>query len=341
MPDRRRVLAALVVGSLTVPLIPAHAFAKSPGFFTWRSGFWRCLHQTLYAFASHDSDAGRVRRIRLDPQDVAIRQALTGEAALTWNRSVQTYARSLSQRDLLFDDGMIAIGRALDTAGDRPLQSHPALPVEVAASLTDAEAIYRQHWWNRHRTASDQWRAAAQPLVDEHARAVGDRLMRILGASWSVLPLDAALVPYANWAGAYTVLDPTAITVATLDASYQGAAALEMLMHEAGHAVTRPLQNRLKGIMADIKAQPGTNAAAIRPDLWHEVLFYVAGRVAADAMPGYVPYADHNNLWNRAWPGRDREALARHLDPLIARNARIDAGLPALVADLASGSPRA
>jgi hypothetical protein len=341
MPDRRRVVAALVAGSLAFPLSPLQGFAKPPAFFGWRSSFWRCLHQTLYAFASHESGAGRVRRIRLDPQDVAIGQALTGKAALTWARSVQTYARSLSQRNLLFDDGMIAMGRALDAAGDRPLQPDPVLPVEVAASLTDAGAVYRQHWWDNHRTANDRWRAAVQPLVDEHARLLGDRLVRLLGSPWPLLPLETSLVPYANSAGAYTVLGPTAITIATLDPSYQEAAALEMLMHEASHALARPLRDRLSRIIADVKAQPGANAAAIRPDLWHEVLFYVAGRIATDAIPGYVPYADHNDLWNRAWPGRDREVLARHLDPLIALNARIDAGLPALVADLASGSPQA
>lgn len=340
MPDRRAVLAALVAGSCIVPRIPVRAFATPSGFFVWRTSFWRCLHQTLYAFASHEPDAGRVRRIRLEPQDVAIGRALTGDAARTWSRSVQTYARSLSQRDLLFDDGMIAMSRALDAADDRPLQPDPALPMEIAATLVDAAAVYRQHWWGSHRTANDRWRAAAQPLIDEHAHPLGDRLVRILGASWSARPLDAALVPYANWAGAYTVLDPTAITIATLDPSYQGAAALEMLMHEAGHALARPLRDNLTRIIADVKAQPNFNAAAIRPDLWHEILFYVVGRIAADAMPGYVPYADHNDLWNRAWPGRDREVLARHLDPLIARNAPIDAGLHALVMDLASGSPR-
>lgn len=341
MADRRGVIAAIVGGSLSLPLLSFPGFARPPAFFAWRSSFWRCLHQTLYAFASHQAEAGRVRRIRLDPEDVAIGHALTGDAALTWTRSVRYYARSLAQRNLLFDDGMIAMGRALDAAGDRPLQSDAALPAKVAASLTDVEALYRQHWWHRHRAVNDQWRAAAQPLVDEHAGPLGDRLARLLGSTWPSFPLDASLVPYANWAGAYTVLDPTAITIATLDQSYQGTAALEMLMHEAGHALARPLRDDLTRIVADVKARPGANAAAIRPDLWHEILFYVAGRIAADAVPTYVPYADHNDLWNRAWPGRDREVLARHLDPLIARDARIDAGLHALVTDLASGSPQA
>lgn len=341
MPDRRSVLVALVAGSLTLPLAPSPSFAQSAAFFAWRSSFWRCLHQTLYAFASNAPGATRRGRIRLDPRDVAIGQELTGNAAEIWVRAVRYYAQTLSQRDLLFDDGMIAIGRTLDAAGDRPLATVSDLPAEIAASLAETESVYRRHWWEGHRKANTDWQRAAQPLVDEHARAMADRLIRILGRNWRSLPLDTVLVPYANWAGAYTVLGPTAITVAMRDQNNHGAAALEILMHEAGHALVGPLMERLTPIVADAKSQPGANAAAIRPDLWHEILFYVVGRIAADAMPAYIPYADRNDLWTKAWPGRDREVLARHLDPLIASNAGIEAGLQALVDDLARGSTQA
>ncbi|MDQ8757125.1 hypothetical protein RCO27_12915 [Sphingosinicella sp. LHD-64] len=329
-------MAALLLAFAT----PAFGQSSADPAFAYRNGFWRNLHHTLYAFASHDPAAGRVRRVRLSPADVAVRDALAQGEAATWSEAVRWYATNLSRRDLLFDDGMVAIGDAITAVGDGARPDSAGVPGDLRDILARAAPVYRARFWPAHRQANEAWRVAAEPLVAEHGSAVAARLSRLFGVAWPDGPIEVALDAYANSAGAYTSLEPTRITVATSDESYQGQAAFEMLMHEAGHALVGPLRERLAALVAAETARPGANAAALRRDLWHEILFYMVGQVAAETMPGYVPYADRNELWHLAWPGPDREALARHLDPYLAGRTSLDAALTALVRDLAATPAR-
>ena len=54
-------------------------------------------------------------------------------------------------------------------------------------------------------------------------------------------------------------------------------------------------------------------ALHFRRDLWHEVLFYTSGELVAKRIPGYVPYAEKNGLWARAWPGPSLANLVTEL----------------------------
>ncbi|WP_129792248.1 hypothetical protein [Sphingosinicella sp. CPCC 101087] len=340
MHSLRAACAALVVllaspAQGQAPTGAPFATSQAPEY-VYRNDFWRNLHHTLYAFASVHPAAGRVRRLRLTPADIAVRDALSGDEAAAWEEAVRWYATNFSGRNLLFDDEMVAIGDALSRSGDAQRLAAPQLPEELRGILMRAGPIYRTRWWPAHRRANDAWRAAVAPLLMAHGAEAAARLSRLYGVDWPDQPIEVTLTPYANSMGAYTSLGPVRITLATSDSSYQGDAAFEMLLHEAGHGLVAPLRERLAEIVSIETAAPGARSEAVRRDLWHEVHFYLAGKVVAETMDGYVPYADRNRLWDLAWPGPDREALARHLDPYLAGRTTLDSALGALVRDLAA-----
>jgi hypothetical protein len=101
---------------------------------------------------------------------------------------------------------------------------------------------------------------------------------------------------YANWAGAYTTLGPTRITIASLDPGNQGPAALEVAFHEASHGISWYLE---KSISEECRRQ---NVLLPRRDLWHAVLFYTTGEIVRRRLRDYRPYAYSNGLWRKAWP---------------------------------------
>ena len=104
------------------------------------------------------------------------------------------------------------------------------------------------------------------------------------------------MVLYANWAGAYTTTNDTLITLSSVDPANQGDAALEILFHEASHALIGSLQEALSN-------QCKLQAVTLKPPtLWHAILFYTTGALVREQLPGYTPVADSIGLWARAWP---------------------------------------
>ena len=100
-----------------------------------------------------------------------------------------------------------------------------------------------------------------------------------------------------NWAGAYTTLEPTHITISSTVRANAGQAALEILFHEASHSL-------ISGVFDALSREAREQGKLLRQrDLWHALLFYTAGELTSRHLPGYTPYAIANGLYDRAWPG--------------------------------------
>jgi hypothetical protein len=69
------------------------------------------------------------------------------------------------------------------------------------------------------------------------------------------------------------------------------------------------------------------------------VLFFTAGELVAAQIPGYVPYADKNGLWVRAWPSPDRSLIEKDWKPHQNGSMELQQALSKLADDLASASP--
>jgi hypothetical protein len=228
-------------------------------------GFWSNLHHMLYAQASSPAGARRSDRISLQPDDIAALARLDDRERAAWSAAVDYYTLHLRQKDLLFDDQMIEFGRTLSAAPDDA--PPPSLPADLSQVLQAAAPIYRKYWWSSDRAADGRWRDNVEALLRLHGNKVTEKLTHVLASPWPSSAVHVELVSYANWAGAYTSLDPTWLTIGTRQDGNDGDAALEVILHETAHSLFRPVSSELDRIKREVLSRPGANAAAVRRDL--------------------------------------------------------------------------
>ncbi len=282
--------------------LSAHAQAKPP-LFEFHSDPWMNLHHLLYHAARNErlGDERLRGRVRLDPADAA--PPLNDGEREAWNAALDTYA-GYGRRDLLFDPVMsrlrqiIAGGEAAIAAGAK---TDPLLRALVAAM-----PAYRRHLWPRHRAANLAFIARLQSALEAHGAVLADWLARAYESEWGTRPVRTDIVKYANWAGAYTGNSPNHIVMASDDARHDGLAALEILMHEAGH--TQPLGRNIHAA-----STAAARRAGVEEDrLWHSYIFYASGKAIRQVAETHLPYAEANGLWSRGSMATHRRLLQMH-----------------------------
>jgi hypothetical protein len=109
------------------------------------------------------------------------------------------------------------------------------------------------------------------------------------------------------------------------------------MFHETSHGVMDKVMDAIQIAEASLNTHR-PNGAFHSVSIWHMVLFYTAGKLVAEQIPGYVPYADKNGLWVRAWPNPDRALIQQ--DWKLHRNGSLELqqALSKLVDDLPSAS---
>jgi hypothetical protein len=244
--------------------------------FEFHSGFWVNLHHFLYEQAKAESS----------PRS----------SSPEWLAALDYYRREVIKRDLLSDQAA-KINNQLSNLEDAPSLRDSGLPADLIAALNVAAPIYKARWWPEHDRANHAWIEVVEPLISKHSGSLKKELAAAYLTDWPATPIRTDVVEYANWSGAYTTLRPTHITVSSVNPGNQGDAALEILFHEASHAMFTQIGNALS---AEVKAQ---NRLFRRSDLWHAVLFYTAGEMVRRHLDGYIPYAVKNGLYDRAWQG--------------------------------------
>lgn len=159
-----------------------------------------------------------------------------------------------------------------------------------ASTRTDEDALQRTHILRAGLLASDQ--------QTTFAGACGSGVQSALVAATQSRKsgvdrgCDSA---YASWAGAYTLLDPTLITISSHDPVTQ--AAVESLFHEASHAMIQKVSDALT---AELDAQ---RKLFRRRAFWHAVLFYTAGEIAQRHLDDYTMFGVQKGIFERGWPG--------------------------------------
>jgi len=260
------MLRALFAASLI--MIPAGA----ADLFEFRNGFWENMHHYAYATAKEVDN----RETILQPD--------------SWRACVDYYRANLVKKDLLMDTDMMRYKLALST-GDLN-----ALPEGHANILRAAAQAYREGAWSMHSRQNQSWIESMRPLVEAHGAKLAKRLSEFYGTAWPDKPVVVDLVPAATFAGAYTSVGPTHITIAAGETPNRGESGLEILFHEASHGLIRPLD-----ILIDEELRR-QNAYLPRRDLWHALLFFTTGEIVRRELgQDYTPYA-YKGLWARAWP---------------------------------------
>lgn len=257
----------------TFVLLPV---ARADSTFDFHSGFWINLHHFLFEQATMD-----------------IPSAATSPA---WQNAVNYYRDKVIKRDLLTDEAA-QTNNQLSNLEDISSLHDSGLPRDLTAVLEFAAPYYREHWWLQHDRVNRAWIAAAAPLLSKYGESLKKELAAAYQTHWPTTSIRVDVTEYANWAGAYTTIRPTHITISSVNAANQGDAALEIMFHEASHSIA----GKIRAALTD-EAQ-AQDKLFRRREFWHAVLFYTTGEIVRRHLDGYTPYALKNGLYTRAWAG--------------------------------------
>ncbi len=231
------------------------------------------------------------------------------------------------------------IGDCDELSGAKKKTCDAGLPAKLTRVLDSAAPVYRTHWWPEHDRANRQWVAEVAPLVRTRGLELAQRLAEIYQTKWPAEKIRVDVSAYANWAGAYTTVDPLRVTISSTDPRNQGSAALEVLFHEASHGIAEPVQ-------ATIARECRQRDKPIPRDLWHALIFYTTGEVIRPVMTsqgqensgetpggGYTPYAVREGLYKRGWDDY-LKLLVRFWQPYLDGKSTFDDAIARMVSAL-------
>jgi hypothetical protein len=325
----------LSVNAATCLAQPHSPKDESQALFDFHSGFWINLHHFLYLEALSEKPQRGPHPAIVNKADAETLNRLSEEERATWNAAVSYYASAVIQHDLLFDQSMGVIKNQLEDAEASPDLANADIPAALKAVLLKAAPIYRKYWWTRHDTQNRKWIAQLEPLVGKYGEGLKNSLIKIYEAPWPGHPVRVDAAVYAGQFGAYTTDEPTRPTISTTDPANQGTAALEIIFHETSHGMMDKVMDAMRVAEENVNIH-GEYKTFHTGTLWHAVLFYTAGELVAEQIPGYVPYADKNGLWVRAWPDPDRSLIEQDWKPHMTGAVGLQTALTKLVDDLAA-----
>ena len=314
--------------------------------FELHSGFWINLHHFLYEQARQQRDA-KNEKSGAAPTPAAGELSAAERGA--WDAALRYYTANFADSDLVFNSDLVAVKDRLsdlencaELSGKTVKECDAEFPPALAQALEHAAPVYRAHWWPQHDRENRRWIAQVAPLVRQNSVGLAQRLAEIYQAKWPREKIRVDVCAYANWAGAYTTLDPLRVTISSEDPRNQDLAALEILFHEASHGLAGPVE------LAILRECRQLGKPSPR-DLWHALIFYTTGEViksmmqpaasdakgSAGAPPNeaYVPYAVREGLYKRGWDGYQR-VLERFWQPYLDGKSDFDDAIARMVSSL-------
>jgi hypothetical protein len=288
-----------LVSALTAIFIAAALATPDaqPGpLFTFHSNAWLNLHHYVRAVARGGPGLS----------------GLTAAEQSDWSASVEFY-KPYAARDVLRDDGMVAIASALRGAEGRDDLARVLIDTPLKSTLERAMPIYRRHAWPDHDRANRSWITETQPLVARHGQAISGALTRAYSTTWPAAPMHVDLSVVAGPVGAFSVNNH--ITISSSDPGYRGYAALEMVFHEASHGL-----ELFDALVDPLNRTASEQKVVVPPQLWHAVVFYTAGELTRRELKAhaidYTPYAD-TQLYDNMCSAGCRDKIATRWMPYL------------------------
>lgn len=316
----------LLAFALAAPACAADVPASAPATrvqFAFHSGFLMNLHHFLYNFATHPAQLEAwIRDSRAPPGDAGRLRA-----------AVAFYRANYAQRDLLFDDTMAAIKRALSVDDARRDPGGLGLPPGLVAALQAAAPVYARYAWPAHDAANRAWIERVTGLDARYGPDVQAAIERALASGFPRAPIRIDVVlETGKRQGAYT---DTQAVIPAARPSYQDLASLEMLYHEASHVQTTDALEQ--AIARRLKAAGRSEDS----ELWHVLQFEAVGTAVADVLKrrdgtDYVPYADKAGLFKGYW-APFVPVIENDWKPWLEGKEELDAALDHMVARLPEG----
>jgi hypothetical protein len=305
-------LALFVSVASALPTAKQQEQRQQKPLFTFHSNAWLNLHHYVRAGARVGGPAPT---------------GLTEDEQKQWAAGIEFY-KPYAARDVLFDDGMVAIQRALRGAEGKNSLDGIAIDAALKSTLERVMPVYQKHWWPAHDRANREWIAAITPLVERHGAAISQSLLRTYGTTWPAEPFHVDLSAVAGPVGAFSVNGH--ITIAASDPSLQGYKGLETVFHEASHGL-----GMFSALIQPLNRAAEEQKVKIPPVLWHAVLFYTAGQMTMRELKthgiAYTEYAG-TELYNNLCGAGCRDKIAEHWTPHLDGKRSIPEALSALVA---------
>jgi hypothetical protein len=311
---------------LAAPVESRPVVATSGRLFEFHSGIWLNLHHFLYTIARARSGRPADSASLADTVGLGARSA---DERRAWDAALAYYAAELAERDALLDTVMVRTKDRLAASETMRSLRDVGLDPRLAAALEGAAPVYRAVWWSRHDAANRAWIASMLPLLARYGDALAAGLTRAYERPWPAPRLRVDVVAYANWAGAYaTNLESPHVTMSSTDGGYKGTRGLEMLFHEASHAMTGSMVAALREFAAETgKAAPF--------GVLHPVIFFTAGELTRRAADGYVPFAESAGFWRSGHRmARYLPVIQRHWIPHLDGRSSLRDAMRAIIADL-------
>jgi hypothetical protein len=224
------------------------------------------LHHLLYHWARAENGEALTTVAELDRVD-----ELSEKERATWAEAVAIYWRWAGTRNVLFDDGLVALrDRIAARAGPGGLEDRDARLYEAVAL---ARPVYVAHWADAQRRLNEMWIADLLEDLPMLEVELGDAIAAAYGGEWPGEPITVDVSPYTNRVGGYTTSD-FHVTISSTDSANVMPQALEILFHESSHGETLegPVHRMLASAFDGIGAEPPEQ-------LWHTVLFVTAGEL--------------------------------------------------------------
>lgn len=339
--------------------------------FELHSGFWINLHHRLYQEAREQrngasSDAVKSGKSNKPTLQVApgAKMAFSAAEQRAWDEAVSYYVANYADKDLVFSTELVLLKNQLgdfetceELAGAKKKTCDAGLPAKLTQILEAAAPAYRAHRWLADDRANRAWIKRVAPLVREQGVGLSHRLADIYQTRWPAERIRVDVSAVANNAGAYTTLDPLRVTISSTDVRNQGAAALEVLFHEASHGIATPVEQA-------IARECRQREKPIPRDLWHALIFYTTGEVIKPLMgtedddtddralrsgsgagnksttdksstegSQYTPYAVREGLYRRGWENY-YQMLTRYWQPYLDGRVTFDDAISHMVSAL-------
>jgi hypothetical protein len=307
---------------------PSTAPAGTPVFRFETDEFWLNLHHFLYVLGRAEAktrDASREAVVGAPEEAQKGLASLTEEERKAWVEAVQAYTAGPSQKDAIFDAGLIATTLALAAARDAPAPPREGVDPVVLSALERAAPAYRKAWWPAHRQGNRAWVGPMHDLLSRHGHDVFAYLLHAYGMPWPKEGYGVHLSAYANWAGAYSTRGDL-LVVSTGTDKTRGLHGLEIVFHESMHQWDDPMDALLERLAKPL-------GKPVPKSFSHALVFYTAGEAVKHAVPQHVPYADAFKMWERGLQPF-KAALDAHWKPYLQGKGTRDEALTAVLTAL-------
>ncbi len=292
--------------------------------FAFYSNFWINMHHFLYNM----TQALEKEKIGT-PADYQIFIPLTNKEKKVVNRCIAYYQKEMIDKDLLFNGKMYDIKRYLIQFDEKgPLIKGEIDPVFVETANA-FQKIYLKYYWKEHHAHNLKSLNQNVELLKTYEEAALSRLAELAQATWPEGLYRVDLTFYSNWAGAYTTNNPTHIVFGTQESGMAGDW-IELIFHEASHSIISSRRGQvaelIKTASENLDKKPARN-------LWHSILFYLAGKVTQDLLAAdnisYEIFMIRESIFDR-----HHEALIKYLDPYIKGEVSLEKAVSNLVKNL-------